>query len=221
MPSEQRLLIVGAGGFAREVAWLAETCAEHGQAIRVVGFTDDDTKRHRQSLNGYPVMSLDAACTELNANVFVVAVGDPRVRERLVKRTLAEGLEPVSLIHPRVERSRFIQMGVGVVICAGCILTTNIVLGDFVQLNLDCTVGHDVMIEEYSTLAPGVHVSGNVHLGDRSYIGTGAVIINGAGGRPIEVGSDAIVGAGACVTKSVANGVTVGGVPARELARHG
>ncbi|MBP1718669.1 MAG: sugar O-acyltransferase, sialic acid O-acetyltransferase NeuD family, partial [Deltaproteobacteria bacterium] len=108
-------------------------------------------------------------------------------------------------------------IGDGTVICAGNILTTNITLGKQVQINLDCTIGHDVVMEDYVTLAPGVHVSGWVHLGNRVYVGTGAVIINGTEEAPIRIGDDAIIGAGACVIESVAKGLTVTGVPAKPV----
>jgi sugar O-acyltransferase (sialic acid O-acetyltransferase NeuD family) len=129
------------------------------------------------------------------------------------------GFDFATIIHPRVERSEWIEIGVGTVICAGNILTTNIVLGRHVQINLDCTVGHDVIMGDYTTLAPGVHVSGWVHFGQRVYVGTGAVIINGTQESPLLIGDDAIIGAGACVTKSVPPGLTVVGVPARPLQR--
>ena len=145
MPAEKRLLIVGAGGFAREVAWLAESLVEAGQAIRIVGFADDKVMLDGQTLHGYPVVSLEAACSELRPDEFVIAVGSPMSREALATKALAEGMAPATLIHPRVERSSFIKMGNGVVICAGCILTTEIVLGDYVQLNLGCTIGHDAV----------------------------------------------------------------------------
>src|SRR5262249_16640349 len=63
-------------------------------------------------------------------------------------------------------------------------------------------------------LAPGVHVSGWVTIGARAYVGTGATIINGHRGAPLTIGDDAVIGAGACVTKSVEAGTTVVGVPA-------
>ncbi len=122
-------------------------------------------------------------------------------------------------MHPRVECSRWVEIGEGAVICAGNILTVNIVLGRHLQINLDCTIGHDVVMGDFTTLAPGVHVSGWVHCGQRVYMGTGAVILNGTEDSPLTIGDDAVVGAGAVVTRSVPPGVTVVGVPARPLQR--
>jgi sugar O-acyltransferase (sialic acid O-acetyltransferase NeuD family) len=136
-----------------------------------------------------------------------------------MKKAGATGFRFETIIHPRTERSRWIKIGLGTVICAGNILTTNITLGTQVQINLDCSIGHDVVMGDYTTLAPGVHVSGWVHFGKRVYVGTGAVIINGTEEAPIIIGDDAVIGAGACVTKSVAERMTVVGVPAKPLQR--
>ena len=76
-----------------------------------------------------------------------------------------------------------------------------------------------MIVGDYTTLAPGVHISGRVHLGQRVYVGTGAVIINGTPDNPIVIDDDVTIGAGACVTKSVPAGQTVVGVPARPLQR--
>ncbi len=87
------------------------------------------------------------------------------------------------------------------------------------QINLDCTVGHHVVMDDYTTLAPGVHVSGWVHFGQRVYVGTGVVILQGTQDPPLTIGEDAAIGAGAVVTKSVPPGVTVVGVPARPVQK--
>ena len=82
---------------------------------------------------------------------------------------------------------------------------------------MDCTIGHDAIIEDFSTIAPGVHISGWVQLGKRVRIGTGAVVIDGSPEERISIGDDVIIGAGACVTKSIATGLTVVGVPAKPI----
>ncbi|MBC2741993.1 MAG: acetyltransferase [Desulfosarcina sp.] len=210
------IAIYGAGGFGREVAWLGEICGGDKGGETIVCFIDDDDQSHGRMINGIPVMGLDAARQAFPHASLVGAVGSPIVRQKLMEKAAAAGFTFETLIHPNVERSRRIDIGEGTVICAGCILTTNIVIQKQVQLNLHCTIGHDVVMEDYVTLAPGVHVSGYVHIGKRVYVGTGAVFINGKENAPLMIGDDVIIGAGACVTKSIPAGVW-GGVPAKKL----
>ena len=213
------IAVYGGGGFAREVAWLVESCNVEAELYRVVCFVDDNPAAHGLTLNEIPVVGLDDAQARFPYAKIVAGVGSPKTRELVVNKAAAARYEFATIIHPRVERSRWVEIGVGTVICAGSILTTNIVLGHHVQINLDCTVGHDVVMGDYTTLAPGVHVSGWVHMGKRVYIGTGAVIINGTQNVPLVIGDDAVIGAGACVTKSVPAGATVVGVPAKPLSQ--
>jgi len=213
------IAIYGAGGFAREVAWLIESCNISDEVYRIVCLIDDNKANQGKTLNTIPVIGLDAARQKFPDARVVGGVGTPLVRQRLAEKAAAAGFEFETIIHPRVERSRWIEVGLGTIICAGNILTTNITLGQHVHVNLDCTIGHDVVIGDYATLAPGVHVSGWVHFGKRVYVGTGAVLVNGIPERPLIIGDDAVIGAGACVTKPVAASVTVVGVPARPLKR--
>ncbi|MCH1927712.1 hypothetical protein L6232_23240, partial [Shewanella sp. C31] len=81
----------------------------------------------------------------------VIAVGSPQTREKLYLKAREAGFAFATLIHPRVERSRFIEVGEGTVITAGTILPVNIHLGTQVQINLDCTIGHDVVMEDVAT----------------------------------------------------------------------
>lgn len=207
-----QLVVYGAGGFAREVCWLAETCAEAGVVVAMI---DDDPARHGARVNGILVRGLEDARRRFPSARMTIAIGSPQHREAAAARAAAAGFTFASVIHPRSERSRWIEMGEGVVICAGSILTTNIQIGRQVHINLACTIGHDVVLGDFVTLAPGVNISGRVRVGDRAYIGTNACIINGEADAPIVIGEDAVVGAAACVTRSVAAGTTVVGVPAR------
>jgi sugar O-acyltransferase (sialic acid O-acetyltransferase NeuD family) len=213
----QEIAIYGGGGFAREVAWLVESCNFDGPRYQVVCFIDDNEALQGADLNAIPVVALETARSRFPRARVVGGVGEPGLRQRLMDKASAAGFAFETVIHPRVERSRWVEVGAGTVICAGNILTTNIRLGQHVQINLDCTVGHDVIMGDYVTLAPGVHVSGCVHLGLRVYLGTGATIVNGTRDHPLVIEDDVVVGAGACVTKSIAAGLTVVGVPARPL----
>lgn len=162
-------------------------------------------------------MNLEEAWVHFPDARILGAVGSPQLREKLMDKAGSIGFQFGTAIHPRVERSTWIEIGEGTVICAGNILTTNICLGRHVQINLDCTIGHDVLMGDYVTLTPGVHVSGYVQLGKRVYVGTGAVILNGTADHPLIIGDDAVIGAGACVTKPVAPRETVVGVPAKPI----
>jgi len=213
----KQLAIYGAGGFAREVAWLVQSICSMKESYQLVCFIDDNEDNQGQIINNIPVMCLVEAREKFPDASVVGGVGSPKTRQLLMDRAAAAGFSFETLIHPRVELSKWIEIGEGTVICAGNILTTNIKIGRHVQINLDCTVGHDVILDDYTTLAPGVHVSGWVHFGKRVYVGTGAVIINGTKEAPLTISNDAIIGAGACVTKPVPSGETWVGVPARPL----
>lgn len=212
--SDRSVAVYGAGGFAREVAWLAQECG-----YRVCCLIEDEPAVTGGSLNGVPILSLDETVSRFPSAAVAPAIGRPATREIVAGRARSRGRDFATLVHPRTEKSERVVLGAGVIICAGTILTTDIVVGDHVHLNIGCTIGHDVELGDYATLAPGVHVSGAVKIGRRAYIGTGAVIINGTRHDPLTIGDDAVVGAGACVTRSVPAATTVVGVPARPITK--
>lgn len=143
---------------------------------------------------------------------YVNAIGDPSARQRTCDAADRAGLQAVPVVVHVSAKGDFerISIGEGTVVCAGCILTVDIVVGRHVHLNLGCTVGHDCRVGDFATFAPGVHLSGNVTVGRRAYVGSGAVVRQG-----ISIGEDAVIGMGAVVTKDVPAGVTAMGVPAR------
>ncbi len=214
---QKQIIVYGAGGFAREVAWLASDCG-----YQVCAFVDDNPEKWGEFLNGVPIMSIEEAKQRWPRVEIIIGVGNPKVRENIVQRLLSDykDIQFAILVHPQVHCSKWVEVGEGTVITAGNILTTNIRVGRHVHINLDCTIGHDAIIEDFATLAPGVHVSGWVHIKKGAYIGTGAVIINGEPNNPVVIGEESIIGAGAVVTKSIPDFVTAVGVPAKVIKHH-
>lgn len=208
----KKVVIIGAGGFAREVQDVFEASRASGEDVEVLGFIVEPRFGVAGTLvSDLPILGgfdwLRAHAAEVAA---ICAVGAPEVRRRLVASARAVGARFCSVIHPAAVLTRRVHLGQGVVITAGCILTNNIRLGDHVHLNLDCTVGHDSIIEDFATISPGVHVSGNVTLAEGCSIGTGANII-----EKRRVGEWSVVGAGTTVIGDVPPNTTVVGVPGR------
>jgi UDP-perosamine 4-acetyltransferase len=119
-----------------------------------------------------------------------------------------------TVIHPSASIAPNVQAGEGLQVMAGAVVQTGTRLGENVILNTGAIVDHDCILEDHVHVAPGVTVSGGVHLEQGVHVGTGASIIQG-----IRIGAGSIVGAGAVVLRDVPPGVTVIGVPARELVK--
>src|SRR5574337_268640 len=102
------IAIYGAGGFAREVAWLVQSC--DGQ-YKVACFIDDNESVHGKVLNGIPVMGIEEAYRRFPRAWVVGGVGTPKTRQALMERSAAAGFGFETIIHPRVERSQWMEIG--------------------------------------------------------------------------------------------------------------
>lgn len=148
-----------------------------------------------------------------------IGVGAPSLKRNVheqCRNALAQAHYP-SLIHPSVRfdrRDGATQFGMGIMICAGTTLTTEVVIGDFVHVNLHCTIAHCARIDAYATLSPGCHVSGGVHIGAGCFLGAGAVIAEN-----VRIAPGAVIGAGATVVKHIDVPGTFVGTPARLMTR--
>lgn len=207
-----QVVVYGAGGFGREVLWILSSMTSDNSGLRVMGFVDDDCSLHGASICGFPVLGdLDSLPREKGFGV-VLGVGEPRTKRLCVEHVRALKLSFLCAIDPSCRMSSSVQLGEGVVIAGGSILTTQVAVGRWVTVNLGCTVGHDATIGDYTTLAPGTHISGGVTLGQGVKLGSGSVVLPG-----VQIGDWSVVGAGAVVTRDLTEGVVAVGVPARVM----
>lgn len=209
----KKLVIIGAGGFGREVQWLIERINEREAIWELLGYVDDGVEKGT-IVDGLPVLGTIKELREREESLAVVcAVGASVTRRKILEQILDNTkLEFPNLIDPSVQMSKRIDMGRGNIICAGNILTVDITMGDFNIVNLDCTVGHDVVFDSYITVYPSVNISGRVEIGEKVELGTGSQIIQG-----IHIVEDTIVGAGTVVVRNLAEAGTYVGVPAKKL----
>ena len=209
----RNLVILGAGGFAREASLLVEEINNSEQSCekwKLLGFIDEDQKKWGLQLRGYPVLGGWPALENLPETTEVICViGNPGDKKKMVQIAAQKGWEFASLIHPAVALAADVKVGSGVLVNKGCLLTTNIIIGDHVSINPGCGIGHDVSIGDFTTLMWRVNISGAVQIGEGCLVGTGATIL-----QEKEIGNRCIVGAGAVVTRDFLEGCTVTGIPA-------
>ena len=213
MTTVSGVVILGAGGLAREVLWaLRHPYTGYADTREVLGYIDENEANWGKQLCGIPVLGGFQWFQTVDTRQLKVicAVGSPRARRSLVRKAMHLGLTFCSIVYSSVQMSDYVDIGLGTTITAGCILTANIRVGNHAFLNLDTTVGHDVVIEDFVNLAPGCHISGNVNLKEGADLGTGAVVLQG-----ITVGRWATVGAGAVVIHDLPDNAVAVGVPAR------
>lgn len=206
------LIIIGASGFGREVAWLVERINKATPTWNLIGFLDDNADIQGNDIGGYPVLG-EAKDTEKYPDAyFVCAVGAAKIRRSIVERLTLPDSRFAILIDPTVEISHRVVVGGGSIICAHTIVTVDIVIGKHVIVNLDCTIGHDAVLDDYVTMYPSVNVSGITHIGACVELGTGMQIIQGK-----SIGQESVIGAGAVVVKDIPEKCTAVGSPAKPI----
>lgn len=206
------IVIIGAGGFGREVAWLIECINQQKYEWNFIGYIDDDKSKYGILLNDKPVIGDFSWLQEKNSLYYVCAIGNPFVKKKLCEKADRYSLKLATLIAPDVKISKHNEIGDGCIICTGNILTVNTKIEENVILNLDCTVGHDAIIRRYTTVLPNVNISGKVTIGECCNIGTGSAII-----QEITIGDNVTLGAGSVVVHDLPDNCTAVGVPARVI----
>jgi sugar O-acyltransferase (sialic acid O-acetyltransferase NeuD family) len=211
------VVILGAGGSGREMYCLMLQDNEQKKRWNVLGFVDDKAELWGSLLCDLPVLGgVDWLERNRRKRIqLICSAGDPHVRKFFAERGADLELDFCTLIHPSAQMSRWVEIGPGTIITAGCVLTTQVKVGAHTLVNLNSTITHDCVIGAYCNINPGCRISGAVKFGDGVYFGTGAVILQGK-----SVGDWSVIGAGAVVTTNIPSYVTAVGVPCRVVKEH-
>lgn len=202
--NRKQLVLVGAGGHARVVADAARL-----SGWDILGFLDD------QDPSSFPNMHILGRITEIERYsgrfAMAIGVGSNATRKRIMNSISAQW---ETIVHPTAVVSSDVSLGEGTVVLANAVVNPGSELGKGCIINTAATIDHDCIIEDYVHISPGVHLAGQVKVGEKSWIGIGAIAKNG-----VEICQSVTVGAGAVVVNNIIfEGIYVG-VPAQPVKK--
>lgn len=210
----KNLLIVGTGGFAREVYWHAQNSFGYDSEFRIKGFLEGNVPLHPDmySLLPLPVLNNIINYNPLRDDVYVIAIANSEVKEKISEIILDKGGSFFNLIHKTAMVSSKAVLGEDVILCPYVMVSCNTVVGSHVMFNAYSDLGHDAVVGNFTSIMCHVDITGNVKVGSHTFWGSGARALPGS-----KIGDHATVGAGSVVLRKVKANTTVFGNPAMEI----
>ncbi|WP_413294140.1 acetyltransferase [Bdellovibrio sp. HCB185ZH] len=189
------VIIVGAGGFGREVfQWACDIWGPDS----VKGFLSPNA----QDLDGFkidkPILGSEESYTFDADDRFLLAVGSPKLRRIISNKIASKGGTFINLIHPAAQVSQLAQIGNGNIICPFSLVSPNAFIGDFCVLNFYCSVAHDAQLGNYTVMSPYSTLNGHSKTGAEVFLGTGASLA-----PKVFINSYSKISAGIALTRSL------------------
>jgi sugar O-acyltransferase (sialic acid O-acetyltransferase NeuD family) len=212
------LLVVGAGGFARETVEAVHAINGIERRWDLMGFLDDDPALHGTEIDGTPVLGPTTLVHEHPDARVVVCTGSPKnnlSRRNIVRRLALPALRYATLVHPAACLAESTRIGPGTILLASVVTTTSVWIGSHVAVMPGVIMTHDDVVKDFATFGAGVRLSGTVTIGEGTYLGAGCVVREN-----LSVGAWSLIGMGSVVTKDVPDEEVWVGAPARRLRSH-
>lgn len=210
----KHLLIVGTGGFAREVYWHAQNSLGYKTEYGLKGFLEGNVplQQDTYSLLPMPVLSNVTDYKPEENDVFVIAIANAKVKEKISKIILSKNGEFINVVHKTAMVSPLAILGKDIILCPYVMISCNTIIGDHVMFNAYSDLGHDSVVGAFTSIMCHVDITGKVKVGTHTFWGSGARALPSS-----KIGDNAIVGAGSVVLKKVKPNTTVFGNPAVEI----
>ena len=208
---KQKLLIIGAGSVGKFIAY---NLNQFIQSFEVIGFLDDDASKHNTIIAGFPVLGAVEKVQEFSEKgiAIVWGIAFPSIKKKLFDQYQNLSFDFPNFIAKDAWVSEAVTFGKGCIVYPGTAINYETVIGDFVVINMNCSLGHNCSIQSFSSLAPGVNLGGNTKIGNCVEMGIGSSTVQG-----ITIDDNAIIGGQAMVVSNISNADVVVGIPAKSI----
>jgi len=200
------IVIIGAGGCAKETLWIIESINERCPTWNFLGFVNNENKES--------VIGDDEWLKKYPKEIYVVcAIAKPFIRKKVVEQiSINVNIKFATIIHPDILCSSKSIIGKGTIIAAKSIVSVDASIGEHVLINFGCFIGHDSELNNFSTVYTDAKISGGVKIGEMVEIGAGSVIL-----EKIQIGDKTSIGLGSVVLRDIPSDCTAMGYPAKPL----
>lgn len=203
----RKLIIIGVNGHGKVVADIALAMGTYREIVFLCNF------EKKTECMGFPIIGKNSDATRyVDEADFFVAIGESEIRKHIMEELEAAGAEIATLIHPSAVIGSRVTIGAGTAVMAGTVINAESVIGKGCIINTCASVDHGCTLDDYVHVAVGAHLCGIVKIGENTWVGAGATVING-----VNVCSDCMIGAGAVVLKNIKEAGTYVGVPAKKI----
>ena len=218
---ENNVFIVGTGGMAIDLTEFIENNNEfYEKKLNIEGYFDIDDKEYNIYNYTAPFLGNEKEFIFSNNSQVLLAISNGKLRAKVFDFfKLQKSIFPL-FVHHSCFISKRSKISEGAILCPFVTITSNATIGICFHAHIYSYVAHDCIIGDFVTFAPHVKCNGNVIIGDNVYIGTGAIIKQGKHGKPLKIGNNVVIEAGAYVTKDIPDGQTVFGNPAIEFTKN-